>query len=125
MSNSTVGESAEAAPSVTLMLLISHMAPVQDFIVSALLARELPNISINERSLAVTSSSFLASCAFQASHTDLSTATIASVLGSGVGAAGLGSSFFSARFVRGAGAGLCGIFGSVMRVFPWENDCHF
>src|SRR6266852_4475407 len=84
----TVGESNVPTPSVTLTLLMSHLAEVQSFIVSALLAKYVPNMFWNERSLVVRSSSFAASFAFQASQTLFSIAIIAAVLGSAAGFVG-------------------------------------
>src|SRR5580765_8704207 len=84
----TVGESNVPTPSVTLTLLMSHLFEVQSFIVSALLAKYVPNMFWNERSFVVRSSSFAASFAFQASQTLFSIAIIAAVLGSAAGFVG-------------------------------------
>src|SRR6266849_5102877 len=70
---------------------------------------------MNERLLAVRSSSFLASFAFQASHTDFSTATKASVFG---------SSAFSAGSAAGAGRASGEFFGSMIGFSPWKAACH-
>src|SRR5260370_6589760 len=97
----------------------------------------MPNIFTNETSFAIRSSSFLASCAFHASHTASSTLTRASVLASGVALAGAAvleavfelaavlSSFFGSSFLGGAvGAALGGFFGSKIKFSPWKTACH-
>src|SRR6266496_6666729 len=91
----------------------------------------------NATSLAIRSSSFLASCAFHASHSASSTLTRASVLASGVALAGAAvleavfelaavlSSFFGSSFLGGAaGAAFGGFFGSTIKFSPWNTACH-
>src|SRR5207249_3937931 len=90
----------------------------------------------NETSLAIRSSSFLASCAFHASHNASSTLTRASVLASGVALAGAAvlaavfelaavlSSFLGSSFLGGAAAAAFGgFFGSTINFPPWETAC--
>src|SRR5438067_43664 len=81
----TVGDSVVPAASTIVTFLTSHFPSVHDLIVSAFVAVKKPYMSTNERSLAVISSSFLASRAFHASHPAFSTASIASVFGSAAG----------------------------------------
>src|SRR5437764_474440 len=75
-------------------------------------------MSINERSPLVRFSSLLASCAFQASQTDLSTATNPSVLGS----PGLISVFLIS--CAGATVVLGESFGSMIGFSPWNAASH-
>src|SRR6266481_9592472 len=95
----------------------------------------VPNIFTKETSLAIRSSSFLASCAFHASQTASSTLTRASVLASGVALAGAAvleavfelaavlSSFFGSSFLGGA-AGAAGFVGSTIKFSPWKTASH-
>src|SRR5687767_935690 len=98
--------------------------------VSAFVDVTLPNMSTNERSLLVSSSSFPASRAFQASQTDFSIAIIASALGSAAGAAGPASgaalsSFFDASFsASGLAVAAAGALGSTSRFSPWNAASH-
>src|SRR5256886_13425332 len=94
----------------------------------------------NETSFAIRSSSFLASCAFHASHNASSTLTKASVLASGVALAGAAvleavfelaavlMSFFGSTFLGFLGgvaaAALGGAFGSTIKFSPWKTACH-
>src|SRR5438477_8761267 len=114
----TVGESNVPTPSVTLTLLMSHLVEVQSFIVSALLAKYVPNMFWNERSFVVRSSRFAASFAFQASQTLFSIAIIAAVLGSAAGFVGalsfVGFSLLPPAFAGGR------FLGSKIRFSPWN-----
>src|SRR5438552_4165774 len=90
----------------------------------------------NETSLAIRSSSFLASCAFHASHKASSTLTRASVLASGVAFGGAAvleavfelaavlSSFFGSSFLAAGAGGGGGFFGSTIKFSPWKTVRH-
>src|SRR4051794_38652554 len=75
-------------------------------------------MSINERSPLVRSSSFLASCVFQASQTDFSAATKASELVS----VGLASVSFAS--CGGGRVALGEPFGSIIGFSPWKAASH-
>src|SRR5580704_14842023 len=117
----TVGESNVPTPSVTLTLLMSHRAEVQSFIVSALLAKYVPNMFWNERSFVVRSSSFAASFVFQASQTLFSIAIIAAVLGSAAGFVGA-LSFVGFSWLPAFAGGR--FLGSKIRFWPWNTARH-
>src|SRR5258705_7604639 len=79
----------------------------------------------NERSAVVSSSSFLASFAFQASQTLLSTAIMAAVLGSAaIFALGTALSSFFVSFLPSAFVGRGGFLASKIGSWPWNAARH-
>src|SRR6185295_4113783 len=89
----------------------------------------------NETFFAIRSSSFLASCAFHASHNASSTLTSAFVLASGVAEGAAleavfelaAASLFSGGFLASGFGGFADggrFFGSMIKFSPWKTACH-
>src|SRR5262249_48031481 len=129
MMNPNVGERVTPDVSVMLVLLISHLPPVQDLIVSSLVGVKLPNRSTNDRSFVVIVPSLAASRSFQASQPAFPAVTIASTLASAAEAAfelvlEFAAILSSALAAGGGGDGFSSFAGALIEVSPCQTPCH-